>query len=173
MMIRVCQGEDYALILAIINDAARVYEGVIPPDRWQDPYMPRSAFDTEVASGVTFFGAQAHGGLVGVMGYQDRGAVTLIRHAYVRPEAQRQGIGSRLLAHLKSLTAKPLLIGTWRAATWAIAFYQRHGFTLVGDEEKDRLLRRYWSIPERQVETSVVLADRRWHEIGDGDGGGR
>jgi GNAT superfamily N-acetyltransferase len=146
----------------IINDAAQAYRGVIPADRWHEPYMPREELAAEIAAGVAFWVAQEDQRLLGVMGIQDKGDVALVRHAYVSPAAQRKGIGRSLLQQLESMTGKPVLIGTWAAASWAIQFYVRNGFTLLSEKEKDRLLRKYWSIPERQIETSVVLADRRW-----------
>ena len=152
-------GERDAL-LAIVNDAAQAYRGLIPADRWHEPYMPRAELEAEIAAGVEFWGAEEDGRLLGVMGIQDRGEVALVRHAYVAPGAQRKGIGRSLLNHVQSLAQKPLLVGTWAAAEWAIAFYRRNGFTLVAGERKDALLRKYWSIPERQIETSVVLASR-------------
>ena len=100
--------------------------------------------------------------MVGVMGIQDVQHVTLIRHAYIRTANQKQGIGSKLLAEPLPRTTCPTLVGTWAAAEWAIRFYQGHGFRLVTPKEKDRLLRKYWTIPDRQIETSVVLADKRW-----------
>lgn len=146
-------------MLAIINDAAQAYRGVIPADRWHEPYMPRAELEREIAAGVVFWVA-GHAGLpVGVMGIQDKGDVALVRHAYVATAAQRQGIGRALLRHVRGLAGKPVLIGTWAAATWAIDFYVRNGLRVVSDTEKDRLLRKYWSIPDRQIETSVVLAD--------------
>jgi GNAT superfamily N-acetyltransferase len=152
--------------LEIINDAAIAYRDAIPADRWHDPYMDRTYLDGELAAGVTFFAREDGDGITGVMGIQDVADVTLIRHAYVRTTAQRGGIGSALLGHMRSLTTRPVLIGTWAAATWAVSFYQRNGFALVSPAEKDRLLQTYWSIPARQVETSVVLADERaWREI--------
>jgi len=146
----------------IINDAAQAYKGVIPADRWHEPYMPQEELANEIRSGVVFWGLEADGKLTGVMGIQDRGDVYLIRHAYVRTEMRQQGIGTRLLKHLEAMTDKPILIGTWAAATWAVSFYEKNGYFLLDTEEKTRLLRKYWSIPDRQVETSVVLADRRW-----------
>jgi len=146
----------------IINDAARAYRGVIPADRWHEPYMPPSELAGEIAAGVVFWGLERDGELLGIMGIQDRGEVTLIRHAYVLTSHQGQGIGGRLIRHLQTMSAKPVLIGTWAAAEWAIRFYQRYGYHLVDPETKTRLLHRYWSIPERQVETSVVLGDERW-----------
>jgi N-acetylglutamate synthase-like GNAT family acetyltransferase len=162
MRIRRGVDADSTAMLAIINEAAQAYRGVIPADRWQEPYMPADELVHEIADGVVFWVAEEDGRLVGVMGIQDRGEVTLVRHAYVAPTAQRSGVGRTLLRHLEGLTDKPILIGTWAAASWAIDFYQRNGFTLVPDRDKDELLRRYWSIPARQIETSVVLADRRW-----------
>jgi len=133
-------------------------------DRWHEPYMPKDVLVREIAEGVIFWVAQEEGVLLGVMGMQDRGAAALVRHAYVAPTTQRKGVGTRLLRHVQSLADKPILIGTWADASWAIEFYRRNGFTLVPDSHKNHLLRTYWSIPERQIETSVVLADRRWIE---------
>ncbi len=163
-MIRLLDDRDFDAILTIVNDAAQAYKGVIPADRWHEPYMPAAALREEIDAGVEFWGLEGEGTLLGVMGIQDRGDVTLIRHAYVRPAAQGQGIGTRLLKHLVTLTDKPILIGTWAAATWAITFYEKSGYRRVSETEKARLLRTYWSIPERQVETSVVLAGPRWWE---------
>ena len=161
-MIRPCTAADFDIIHAIINDAAEAYRGVIPADRWHEPYMGREELRQQIAAGVTFHGYQDDGQLVGVMGIQDVQDVTLIRHAYVRTAWRQHGIGGQLLAHLRRLTDRPVLIGTWAAAAWAIAFYRKHGFEVVTPTEKDRLLRKYWAIPERQVETSVVLANERW-----------
>jgi GNAT superfamily N-acetyltransferase len=148
-------------VLAIVNAAAEAYRGVIPEDRWHEPYMSAEALDAEIAAGVEFLGLEDEEGLlVGVMGIQAVRDVDLIRHAYVRPRAQGGGIGRRLLEDLVGRAERPLLVGTWAAAGWAIRFYERNGFVLVSPEEKDRLLRTYWSIPDRQVETSVVLAHR-------------
>lgn len=155
-------------MLAIINDAAQAYRGVIPADRWHEPYMPADELIKEIADGVVFWVAEEEGRLFGVMGIQDKGEVALVRHAYVAPTAQRKGVGTRLLRHVQGLADKPILIGTWAAASWAIEFYRRNGFTLVLKADKDRLLRTYWSIPARQVETSVVLADGRWKAQGPG-----
>jgi N-acetylglutamate synthase-like GNAT family acetyltransferase len=149
-------------MLAIINDAAQAYRGVIPADRWHDPYMPAAQLGQEVANGILFWLAEGDAGLQGLMGMQDKGEVALVRHAYVAPSVQRKGVGSCLLRHVTALAGKPILIGTWAAATWAIDFYRRHGFELVSPRDKDLLLEKYWSIPARQVETSVVLADARW-----------
>lgn len=163
-MIRAALPFDVEAIFAVINAAAQAYRGVIPADRWHEPYMPREELEQEIAAGVVFWLAARDERVLGVMGIQDKGEVALVRHAYVQPGEQRQGLGQALLRHLESLTDKPVLIGTWAAATWAIEFYLRNGFTVVSPEEKARLLRKYWTIPERQIETSVVLADRRWLE---------
>ena len=157
-LIRPCATADFDAMYAIINAAATAYAGAIPHDRYHVPYMPADELRDEIAAGVRFWGWYDPEGLSGVMGIQDVDDVTLIRHAYVRPDRQGTGIGSRLLAHLMSLPHHPLLVGTWTDATWAVHFYERHGFRLVSQEEKDRLLRCYWSIPERQVDTSVVLS---------------
>ena len=162
MLIRRSADADAPAMLAIINEAAQAYRGVIPPDRWHEPYMPPAELDHEQADGVVFWVVEQEGRVLGVMGLQDKGDVALVRHAYVSPAAQRGGIGRALLRHVQEATDKPILIGTWAAASWAIDFYRRNGYTLVPGAEKDRLLRRYWSIPERQIETSVVLADPRW-----------
>lgn len=156
--IRRCGSADLAETLAIINAAAEAYRGVIPADRWHDPYMPAEALTSELADGVMFSGCVAHGRLIGVMGVQRRYNVDLIRHAYVLPEWQGHGIGSRLLEHLRSDAERPILIGTWKAADWAIRFYERHGFICVRDDDIAPLLRTYWDVPERQIATSVVLA---------------
>ena len=162
LTIRPCSAADVAALFAIINDAAQAYKGIIPADRWHEPYMPREELESELAAGVAFWGAERNGRLLGVMGIQDRGEVTLIRHAYVRTADRRQGIGEALLRHLETLTAKPILIGTWSAATWAIRFYEKHGYRVLPRPEIMSLLRKYWRIPARQVETSVVLANARW-----------
>jgi GNAT superfamily N-acetyltransferase len=156
-MIRPLKPGELDRALTIINQAALAYKGVIPPDCWQEPYMPEEELRAEIAAGVDFWTCEAEGRLVGVMGRQDRGDVTLIRHAYVDPEAQRRGVGARLLTHLLEATQGPVLVGTWAAAWWAIRFYGKHGFRLVIPAEKDRLLNTYWTISPRQVETSVVL----------------
>ena len=164
MDIRKSVAADFSAILAIINDAARAYRGVIPADRWHEPYMPASDLEREIVDGVVFWVAEQKGQIAGVMGIQDKGDVTLVRHAYVVPTTQRSGVGTGLLRHVEELTDKPILIGTWSSATWAIDFYRRNGFTMLGESDKDRLLRTYWSIPERQIETSVVLASKSWME---------
>jgi N-acetylglutamate synthase-like GNAT family acetyltransferase len=162
VMIRPCDAADREPIYEIVNDAAQAYRGIIPDDRWQEPYMSREELDAEIEDGVEFWGYEEAGRLLGVMGLQDRGEVTLMRHAYVRTAHRGRGIGGQLLRHLEGLTRQPILIGTWAAATWAIRFYEKHGYRMVSHEEKARLLRRYWNIPERQVETSVVLANPTW-----------
>jgi GNAT superfamily N-acetyltransferase len=155
--VRPCRDDERGAILAIVNAAAEAYRGVIPPDRWHDPYMPADELDDEIAAGVAFWGYEADGELLGIMGIQPVDDVDLIRHAYVSPGSQRHGVGSALLEHLAASTTRTLLVGTWAAADWAIRFYQRHGFELVSAERKAELLRTYWTIPERQIETSVVL----------------
>ncbi len=157
-----CVDSQAADILAIINDAARAYRGHVPDDCLHEPYMSRATLEKEIAAGVRFWGWVGHGELLGVMGIQNVQDVTLIRHAYVSSRSRRQGLGGKLLAHLMSLASRPVLVGTWRAAIWAIDFYARNGFSLVGDAEKDRLLKKYWTVSARQIETSVVLADARW-----------
>jgi GNAT superfamily N-acetyltransferase len=156
--IRLCRDDERVAILAIVNAAARAYRGVIPGDRWHDPYMPHHELDREIAAGVRFWGLEQDGVLAGVMGLQPVRDVDLIRHAYVLPASQRRGIGGALLAHLRALSSRPMLIGTWAAADWAVRFYQRYGFVLVSPARKTELLKTYWNIPERQIETSVVLA---------------
>lgn len=161
-MIRVCTEQDIGAMVEIINGSARAYEGHIPEDCYHQPYMPEDELRSEIADGVTFYGFQDGGRLVAVMGIQDKGPVVLIRHAYTKTEERSKGIGSRLLSHLLGTTAKPVLVGTWRDAIWAIRFYQKRGFRLVSTEEKDALLRALWSISQRQVETSVVLVDAKY-----------
>ena len=165
-MIRRCVDSDFEAIWEIVNDGAQAYKGIIPADRWHEPYMSRDELRREIDAGVTFWGFDDNGALAGVMGIQPVMDVTLIRHAYVRTGWQKRGIGARLLAHLASLTETPVLIGTWVDAVWAIRFYEKHGFQIVTHQQKELLLRRYWAIPERQIETSVVLADARWVKTG-------
>jgi GNAT superfamily N-acetyltransferase len=160
--IRPCGPSDVPAMFSIINDAARAYQGVIPADRWHDPYMTVHEIHAEIDRGIVFWGCESDGDLAGVMGIQDRGEVTLIRHAYVRTGQRRMGIGGKLLKHLEATATKPILIGTWAAATWAVRFYEQNGYRLLSRPETERLLRTYWSIPERQIETSVVLANARW-----------
>lgn len=156
-MIRKCCNNDIGVIYEIINDAAQAYKGVIPEDCWREPYMSIDELRHEIDSGVAFWGYEEGGELIGVMGLQRVQDVALIRHAYVRTGKQRRGIGSKLLSFLCARTTRPLLVGTWADATWAIKFYEKHGFQLVPPEEKDQLLEKYWSIPRRQAEVSVVL----------------
>jgi GNAT superfamily N-acetyltransferase len=156
--IRSCTAADRPQIFEIINDAARAYQGIIPADRWHEPYMPMPELEAAIADNIVFSVYEERGRLLGVMGIQDRGEVVLIRHAYVRSSERRKGIGEKLLKHLAATTQKPVLIGTWRAAAWAIRFYEKNGYRLLPKEEAEPLMRKYWGIPERQVETSVVLA---------------
>jgi GNAT superfamily N-acetyltransferase len=161
-MIGPCGAKDFAAILDIVNDAAQAYRGVIPADRWHEPYMAAPELRAEIAAGVEFWGAVEDGALAGVMGVQDKGEVALLRHAYVRTAARRRGVGGRLLRFICERAGKPILIGTWATADWAIDFYRKHDFQLVPAAEKDVLLRRFWTVPERQMETSVVLASPDW-----------
>ena len=160
-MIRQCVETDFETIHKIINDAAKAYRGVIPEDRWKEPYMSGDELKHEIDQGVVFWGYEEDGELIGVMGIQHIQDVTLIRHAYVRTDRQNQGVGAKLLSELRRQTNYPILIGTWADAVWAISFYEKHGFRIVSQGDKDLLLKKYWSIPERQVETSVVLANRK------------
>jgi N-acetylglutamate synthase-like GNAT family acetyltransferase len=164
-MIRLCDNQDIGLIFSIINDGALAYKGVIPQDRWREPYMPMDELQHEINDGVVFWGYEDEGTLQGVMGIQEVQDVTLIRHAYVRTGNQRRGIGAQLLSQLRMLANSPVLIGTWADAIWAIRFYERHGFKTVSPQQKDRLLRQYWQISERQIETSVVLASPEWRRM--------
>ncbi|HWY27386.1 MAG TPA: GNAT family N-acetyltransferase [Candidatus Angelobacter sp.] len=163
-MIRCCDERDFELIWSIINDGAHAYEGVIPADCWTEPYMSKEKLRAEIDDGVIFWGYEENGALMGVMGIQHVEDVTLIRHAYVCSSSQKRGIGGRLLTHLRKLAHGPVLIGTWVDAKWAIRFYEKHGFHVVAPEQKEQLLKRYWNVPQRQVETSVVLADSTWRE---------
>jgi GNAT superfamily N-acetyltransferase len=157
--IRRCRDDEQGVILTIVNAAAEAYRGVIPADCWHEPYMPAHDLDDEIAAGVAFWGVERDGALVGVMGVQPVRDVDLIRHAYVLPEHQRRGVGAVLLGHLRGLSTRRMLIGTWAAAGWAVRFYHRHGFELVPPERKTALLKTYWTVPDRQIETSVVLAN--------------
>lgn len=165
-MIQKCTKEDFKEIYRIINDGALAYKGIIPDDRWHEPYMPEDELQTQIDEGIQFWAYKEDEELLGVMGIQDKGDVTLIRHAYVSTAKRSKGIGGKLLAHLASISQTPILIGTWANATWAISFYQKNGFRLVSEADKERLLRRYWSIPDRQIETSVVLASKEWNDKG-------
>ncbi len=162
-MIASCEGKDFNDIYEIINDGASAYRGIIPADRWHEPYMSKEELQQQIDGGVRFWSYKEDGSILGVMGIQDKNEVTLIRHAYVRTRSRQKGIGGKLLEHLRNISGTPVLIGTWSAANWAIDFYKKHGFRLLPEEEKNALLRRYWTIPERQVETSVVLADNNWN----------
>lgn len=155
--IRPCRDDDREAILAIINTAAEAYRGVIPADCWHEPYMPQDEFDRELAAGVVLWGCEEDGRLAGVMGLQSVGDVNLIRHAYVLPGRQRRGIGGALLKHLRQMSTRRILVGTWEAARWAISFYRLHGFELVAPARKTLLLKTYWNVPDRQIEVSVVL----------------
>jgi N-acetylglutamate synthase-like GNAT family acetyltransferase len=166
-MIRKCADEDFEEIFNIINDAAIAYKGVIPPDRWHEPYMTKEELKAQIEDGVRFSCYVDNNEIIGVMGIQDKTDVELIRHAYVRTKQRNKGIGTLLLRELIKDSTKPILIGTWKAATWAIIFYEKHGFCLVDEEEKNRLLKKYWAIPERQVETSVVLVDEKYKKSKD------
>jgi GNAT superfamily N-acetyltransferase len=157
--IRICGDDERVPILAIVNAAAEAYRGVIPADCWHEPYMPRNELDNEIAHGVIFWGYREAGNLIGVMGLQRVRDVDLVRHAYILPDRQRHGIGAALLTHMRRESTRPILVGTWAAAEWAIRFYQKHGFELVPPTRKTALLKTYWSIPDRQAEASVVLAD--------------
>lgn len=160
--IRRCLGEDRERIFAIVNAAAEAYRGAIPEDCWHEPYMPREELDREIEAGVDFWGYEEDGELLGVMGIQPVKEVDLIRHAYVLPDTQGKGIGTQLLAHLETTTDRPILIGTWKDAVWAIRFYERHGYELAPEEKREALLRKYWTlISDRQIEVSIVLAQRK------------
>jgi len=161
-MINKCQPGDFNEIYNIINDAASAYRGVIPEDRWHDPYMPKEELQKQIDEGVEFYSYSEDDLILGVMGIQFKGDVTLIRHAYVRTSSRNKGIGGKLLGHLRTIATTPVLIGTWADASWAIGFYERHGFRLLSKKETVELLNKYWSIPERQVDTSVVLANEDW-----------
>jgi GNAT superfamily N-acetyltransferase len=157
-MIQAVKPAQFNAVLNVINDAAQAYKGVIPEDRWKEPYMPAEELAEEIRSGVQFYAWMENNTVVAVMGIQQVNEVTLIRHAYVTPNQQRRGIGAKLLTHLLTMAhTSTVLVGTWQAAYWAISFYKKHGFKLVSNQEKNMLLRKYWNIPERQVETSVVL----------------
>ena len=123
--------------------------------------MTQEELKRQIDEGVHFWNYNEDGKILGVMGIQFKD-VTLIRHAYVRTSERKKGIGSKLLAHLLIKATTLLLIGTWADAKWAIEFYQKHGFRLLPEEEKNNLLRKYWTIPSRQIETSVVLASSDW-----------
>ncbi|MBN2150312.1 MAG: GNAT family N-acetyltransferase [Candidatus Lokiarchaeota archaeon] len=159
-MIRKCTGADFDSILDVINDSAIAYKGHIPEDCWHEPYMTREYLQNEIDARVEFWAYEEGGLIVGVMGIQDVQDVTLFRHAYVRTASRNRGVGGKLIERLGGLASRPVLVGTWKAATWAIRFYEKHGFRLVDEETKDALLKKYWTIPERQVDTSVVLVQQ-------------
>jgi N-acetylglutamate synthase-like GNAT family acetyltransferase len=161
-VIRPCAAQEFETIWTIVNDGARAYRGIVPADCLKDPYMAKSELEHEMKDGVVFWGYENSGELIGVMGIQDVGEVTLIRHAYIRTSVQRRGIGGKLLSHLRKLAKNPLLIGTWANATWAIEFYEKHGFELLPAKHKDHLIPKYWKISQRQAEISVVLASLEW-----------
>ncbi len=161
-MIRQCTESDFETIYEIINDAAKAYRGVIPENSWHEPYMSRNELSREIQDGIIFWDAEQNCQLAVVMSIQEKGDVTLIRHAYVRTKVWNQGIGTNLLRRIEKATEKPILIGTWANATWAISFYQKNGYQLVSEAEKNLLLKKYWTIPDIQIETSVVLADAKW-----------
>ena len=164
-MIRRCREDDFHAIYTIINESAQAYRGVIPGDCWKEPYMGKDELRSEINAGVMFWGYEENGALLGIMGIQEVKDVSLIRHAYVLSTNQNSGIGTKLLRHLRTLTSRPLLVGTWEDAAWAIRFYRNQGFKQVAEETKDRLLRKYWSISDRQIETSIVLADEKWAQV--------
>ncbi|MFZ1978911.1 MAG: GNAT family N-acetyltransferase [Bacteroidota bacterium] len=155
---------DFDTIYEIINDASIAYKGIIPEDRWHDPYMPKTELREQIDDGVEFYCAFNGNQITGVMGIQDKGDVQLIRHAYVRTNQRNKGIGGELLEFLMHKSTKPILIGTWKAASWAVSFYIKHGFSLASEEEKNNLLKKYWKIPARQIETSVVLVDNEYRK---------
>jgi GNAT superfamily N-acetyltransferase len=167
---RPVRASEAGVLLGIINAGAQAYGGVIPADCWHEPYMSPGELEHELKAGVRFWGWEEEGGLAGVMGRQDLGEVILIRHAYVHPDWQRRGLGARLLAHLLAGADRPVLVGTWAAAHWAIRFYEKNGFALVSHAEKERLLRTYWTITDRQIETSVVLGNAGWQARLEGKG---
>jgi GNAT superfamily N-acetyltransferase len=159
-VLRTCREAESSRILGIINAAAEAYRGVIPADCWHEPYMSAAELAAEIGAGVTFWGYEQEGLLIGVMGTQPVRDVELIRHAYVHPAWQGHGVGTALIRHLRGLSARPMLVGTWAAASWAIRFYERHGFERLEPQATRRLLSSYWRISERQMETSVVLAEK-------------
>jgi GNAT superfamily N-acetyltransferase len=161
-MIAKCKSSDFNDILEIINDASIAYKGIIPADRWHEPYMPEEELKHQIADGVEFWAYLENDRIMGVMGIQYKGDVTLIRHAYVRTSERNKGIGKQLLMHLNAIAQTPVLIGTWEDANWAISFYLKNGFRILERPEINFLLPKYWTIPTRQIETSVVLASSDW-----------
>ena len=170
IMIRRCLNKEFEIIYEVINDGARAYQGAIPDDRWHEPYMTRSELKQQIKEGVEFWGFDENGTICGVMGIQEMRDVALIRHAYVRTNDQRRGVGGQLLEMLHGQSTQPFLIGMWKDATWAIRFYEKHGFKPVPKDLIQDLLGKYWSIPKRQVETSTVLADDKWFKAGNRPG---
>ena len=164
-LIRRCEQSDFQQIWDIINDGAQSYKGFIPADCLEEPYMSKGKLQHEIEQGVEFWAYEESGTLLAVMGRQNVEDVALIRHAYVRSRSQKQGLGGYLLSHLRTVASSPMLVGTWTDATWAIKFYEKHGFEPVSQEEKIRLLRKYWTVPDRQIETSSVLADQQWRRL--------
>ena len=161
-MIRELANADFQSILTVVNDAAMAYKSKIPADRWKEPYMSAHELDEEIQNGVQFYGWTENNVLIAVMGTQSVNDVTLIRHAYMLTSNQQNGLGEKLLNHLLGLArTNRILVGTWEATLWAIKFYNKHGFTLLSRKETNKLLRKYWNIPERQVEASVVLELKR------------
>ena len=157
-----CGEDDFDTIYEIINDASIAYKGVIPDDMWREPYMSKGELRKQIEEGVIFWSYMEQGSILGVMGLQAKEDVTLIRHAYVRTGNRNKGIGTKLLQSLSAKATTPILIGTWADAFWAVKFYEHHGFHLIPQNQKDIVLRRYWSISDRQIETSVVLASADW-----------
>lgn len=162
-MIVKCEEKDFKDIYDIINDAAIAYKGIIPADRWHDPYVTEHELQKQIDEGVEFWSYSEHEVIMGIMGIQFKDNITLIRHAYVRTAHRNKGIGGKLIQYLYSISSTPVLIGTWEDANWAIDFYLKHGFRLLAKEEISTLLRKYWNISERQIETSVVLASKDWN----------
>ncbi|HOC69335.1 MAG TPA: GNAT family N-acetyltransferase [Candidatus Hydrogenedentes bacterium] len=167
-MIRCCTDADVETMLLVINDAATAYKGVIPEDCWKEPYMSREALEHEIGDGIVFWGYEEDAQLLGVMGIQDRGPVTLFRHAYVRTARRNGGIGTQLLRCLEHMTDKPILIGTWEQATWAVRFYEKNGYRVLSRAETNYLLGKYWNLSELQIVTSVVLANAQWDPASEG-----
>lgn len=166
-MIRKSAEKDFGTIFNVINDAAIAYKGMIPPDCWHEPYMSKEELQLQIEAGVKFSCYIDNNEIIGVMGIQDKMDVALIRHAYVKTKRRNKGIGTLLLQELINCSKKPVLVGTWEAASWAISFYKKNGFCLIDEEEKNHLLKKYWAIPDRQIETSVVLADTRYKHTKD------
>ena len=157
-MIREYKKSDSSKILHVINDAAIKYKGIIPDNCWHDPYMSEQELVNEFKNGVRMFGYLNNNELIGVIGFQEIKDVVLIRHAYTLTLHQGKGTGSALLEFLlKKNQNSRLLVGTWKNAKWAIRFYEKFGFILHAKEETTLLLKKYWNIPSKQIENSVVL----------------